>query len=412
MAAVKRDPSSRLRRNLSAMTRTRSWSLFLGLAVLAQPFSLQAAEPFRFPTGKAGDKAELKYINDLPVLVASGTPEEIGSSVGALGLKSAAKALDYPRELLKFHNAEMLWNLFLTTGNAMVRHFPPEYSKELDALVKGARADRDKVVAGNTLFDLKKAFACSALMIEAERSATGAPLLGRNLDYPSLGYIQHYSLVTVYRPAGKHAFASVGFPGLLGCLSGMNDAGLCLAILEVFDLKQGEKAFDPEGIPYALCNRKILEECTTIDEAFTLLSGLRRTTTINLVLADRKGVAVFEVTPGRVVRRNGEKGTCSCTNHYCTAPLKPADPLDVNDSYGRFASLNKVRAASRKLTPDDVRKQLDKVNLGTLTLQTMVFEPATLKLHLATGDVPASSLPLRTLDLAPLLKGETKFMGE
>ena len=88
---------------------------------------------------------------------------------------------------------------------------------------------------------------CSALMVDAGRSETGGPLLGRNLDYPSLGYIHEYSLVTVYRPRGKHAFVSIGFPGLVGCLSGMNDAGLTVGVLEVFAAREGEGRFDPEG---------------------------------------------------------------------------------------------------------------------------------------------------------------------
>src|SRR5205807_4621051 len=142
---------------------------------------------------------------------------------------------------------------------------------------------------GNTMFDLKKFFACSALVVEPERSATRGLLLGRNLDYPSLGYIEQYSLVTVYRPRGKHAFASIGFPGVIGCLSGMNDAGLALGVLEVFQVKDRSEKFDASGTPYALCYRRLLEECATVDEAEKLLRAMKRTTTTNLVICDKKG---------------------------------------------------------------------------------------------------------------------------
>ncbi len=207
-------------------------SLFI-LPLLALVPTFVRAEPFRFPTGKVGTHAELKYVSGLPVLIASGTPEEIGEGVGALAVKPAPTVLDYPRGLLKLFNADMLYGIFLRSGRSMYDRFPAEYKSELDAIVKGSGTDQDRLIVGNTLFDLKKLLACSAVMIEPGRSATGGSLLGRNLDYPSLGYIQEYSLVTVYRPKGKHAFASVGFPGLVGCLSGMNDAGLALAILEV-----------------------------------------------------------------------------------------------------------------------------------------------------------------------------------
>src|SRR5262249_16285493 len=152
-----------------------------------------------------------------------------------------------------------------------------------------------------------------------------APLMGRNLDYPSLGYAQDYSLVTVCKPAGaKHAFVSVGFPGLVGCLSGMNDAGLSLSILEVFQIRFGERKFDPTGTPYALCYRRLLEECSTIDEARQMLESMHRTATTNLVLADKNGVATFEITPDYVIVRPAtQDGCCACTNHFSTDFLRP-----------------------------------------------------------------------------------------
>lgn len=388
------------------MSRPFRW-LFLSLPIVLTIVPvLLAAEPFRYPVGKRGNGAELQYLNGVPVLTVSGTPEEMGEAVGELALSPGRRTMNYPRDLFKLHRIEALWNLFVATGTGMVNHFPDAYRAEMEAMIRTSKADRTDVYVGNTFFDLKKIFACSAVLLEADRSSTGGPLLGRNLDYPSLGYINEYSLVTVYRPRGKKAFATIGFPGLIGCISGMNENGLCLAIHEVFDVKEGEKSFDPTGTPYALCHRRLLEECSTIAEAKKLLESMHRTTTLNLSVADRNGVGVLEVTPTRVVLRSGQNGVCACTNHYLTTPLKPEQPINPNDSYERFETLEKLRDAKGKITPEDVRKQLDEVNLGQLTLQTMVFEPATLKVHLALGPVPASQNPLRTVDLAPLLKGK------
>ncbi len=364
----------------------------------------KAREPFRYPAGKLENGAELKYVNGVPVLTVAGTPEEMGSAVGALALGPGKKCIGYPRDLFKLHRVEAAWNFFVATGLGMVKRFPEAYRQEMEAMIRTSKADRTDVYVGNTLFDLKKVFACSSVLLEPGRSSTSGPLLGRNLDYPSLGYIQDYSLVTVYRPRGKKAFATVGFPGLIGCISGMNEDGLCLAIHEVFDVKEGEKGFDPTGLPYALCHRRMLEECSTIAEARKLLESLPRTTTLNLAVADRKGVAVFEVTPTRVMQRNPVEGIGVCTNHYLTEPLKPKDPINPNKSYERFETLKKLREVNGKFNPEDLRKQLDLVSQGNLTLQTMVFEPATLKLHLAIGSVPASQHPLRTVELAPLFK--------
>jgi predicted choloylglycine hydrolase len=380
---------------------------FLTLSFLAVLFpSAVRAEPFRYPAGKDGSRAELKYVSGLPVLAVSGTADEIGEAIGTLALKPAQKVMDYPLGLLKEFKVDGLYKYFLRSGTTMYNRFPPEYKAELDAMAKASGVDKEKLIVGNTLFDIKKILACSAVLIEPSRSATGSALLGRNLDYPSLGYVQDYSLVTVYRPKGKHAFAAIGFPGLVGCLSGMNDAGLSLAILEVMEIKQGEPRFDYEGVPYALCYRRLLEECTTIEEAKKLLTGMKRTATTNLVLADRSRVAVLEVSPKKVVERSPERGVCSCTNHYCTEEIRPADLTNVARTLQRFQILETARELPRKITLADVHTVLHEANLGTLTLQTMVFEPATLKLHLAIGDVPASRGALKTLDLTPLLKGE------
>jgi predicted choloylglycine hydrolase len=378
----------------------------LGLLTLAcaSGFVTAAQAPFRYPAGKNG-KAELKYVNDIPVLFVEGEPEEIGKGIGALGLKPARRVLGYPKELLQRRGLPKLWSVFLGTGKGMYRNFPAEYRKELESVVESAGVERDLVIAGNTFFDIKKSFACSAILIDREKSSTGGTLLARNLDYPSLGYIHQYSLVTVYRPKKRLAFATVGFPGLVGVLSGMNEAGLALGVLEVFDIKVGETNFDARGITYGLCLRRVLEQAKTIDEAKKVLEGLRRTTTINVAIADRREVAVLEVSPKRVVKRKGMRGVCVTTNHFCCKELRPEKPVNLDQTFERFATLEEVRQREGKVAVDDLRKQLDRVNLGTLTLQTMCFEPATLRLHLSIGKVPASRQKMRTIELRELLRG-------
>jgi hypothetical protein len=57
-----------------------------------------------------------------------------------------------------------------------------------------------------------------------------------------------------------------------------------------------------------------------------------------------------------------------------------------------------------KLDLRDVSARMHAANQGADTFQTMIFEPAALKLHLAIGKCPTSALPLIELDLKPLLK--------
>src|SRR5262245_8706786 len=129
-----------------------------GLAALLLLASSAAAEPFRFLEGSHG-KGELWYHNGVPVLCVAGTPEEIGEQVGALALGPAQRILGYPRELLQHIHLGLLWWPLVKAGDHMVERFPADYRAELEAAVRSAQVPREPVVAGNTLFDIKKILA-------------------------------------------------------------------------------------------------------------------------------------------------------------------------------------------------------------------------------------------------------------
>ena len=165
-------------------------------------------------------------------------------------------------------------------------------------------------------------------------------------------------------------------------ISGMNDAGLTVAALETTAREEGPR-FNAKGVPFALCYRRVLEECTTGAEAEKLLRGMKRATTNNLAICDKKRSVVFEFTPTRLIVRSADKGMCLCTNHFCTAELKLAEPKNTKTTLDRYATLTKALAEEKKLGVTEVQQYLHAANQGEETLQTMIFEPATLTLHLA-----------------------------
>jgi isopenicillin-N N-acyltransferase-like protein len=233
-------------------------------------------------------------------------------------------------------------------------------------------------------------------VVEPARSATGGPIFGRNFDFLTLGELDQYSMVIVYRPEGKHAFASVGFPGMVGAISGMNDAGLAVGTLDVEQSADGSRKFNPTGVPLAFVFRRILEECTTVDEAEALLKSIKPTTWMNLTVCDRDGGATFEITPDHIGRRDDEDGLVRCTNHF------RCEGMSVGEECWRFDLLTDV--PNQPLDVAAVQQRLDAANQGDLTLQTMVFEPRELVLHLAIGKPPVSDDPLVRIELAPLFK--------
>jgi hypothetical protein len=384
-------------------------------AVFLLPGLTQAGQPRTYEEGAHG-RGRLQYIHGIPVLTVAGTPEEMGEQIGTLTAKPLKRLTEYPREMVKRLGLGLAWTQIVRLSNSMWPQFPADYRREVEAIAKHSGIDRDLVVLGNTLPDLMKIAGCSALIVEPARSEVDGPLFGRNLDYPTHGFLHRYTLVTVYHPKGKHAFASVGFPGMVGVLSGMNDAGLAAATLEVYRSKDKSPWLDMKGVPYTLSYRRVLEECATLAEAEKLLRSLKRTTMNNLAACDRRGGAVFELTSRSLVVRNPINDLCACTNHFRTPDLAAAtaSQLCTVKHCRRYAALvDNVftpagdTADQPKLGLKKVARRLHAANQGSLTLQTMIFEPAALRLHLAFGETPSSALPMHVLELGKLF-GEGK----
>ncbi len=364
-------------------------------AVLAREPS--AEKPFRYPEGRHG-KGELKYVQGVPVLTVEGTADEIGEQIGALAAKPIKpKADTMKKELLKLLRLEGAWTLLVKSCNALLKKFPEDYRKELDAIARASGIDRDLLVVGNTLPDVVKLGGCSTLVVGPSRSATGGLLFGRNWDFAPVGGIDALGMVIVYRPKGKRAFASIGLPGAIISGSAINDAGLALAANEITATADGSPRFDPAGVPMAAIMRRIIEECATVGEAEKLLGSVKRTTMLSLTVCDTKDGAVFEVTPKNVVARRTDKGLCYCTNHFV------AKGMGKGTFCPRYPLLEKTKEMG-KLGVAEVAKQMHAVNQGPWTQQSMVFETAARKVHLSMGKGPATARPLTPLELAAYFK--------
>ena len=387
---------------MSDRIRNMAWRHLAALVIvatagwLATAANAEAAEPFRFPQAKQG-KGEMRYINGLPVLTIAGTPEEMGEQIGVLALKPARAILDTVREFLKERGLEKVPPLVALAANALFSQFPEEYRRETEAMVKAAGVDRDLIVLANTVLDLRGSVGCSGLLVAAERSATGGPFYGRNFDFPPVGRLPEFSLVVVYRPAGKQAFALVTFPGALAAGAGMTESGLALGCNVVRQAADGSEPFNRKGMPGAVASRRVLAECRSVDDVEQWLRRHPLTAMWIIPGCDRQRQAVFEVTTKTVAARGPVDGICCCTNHF------RAKELAVELDSPRFDALEKSRAQKR-LGVADVARYLHAANQGRRTLQTMVFEPATLRLHLSIGEGPASARPLKTLELGPLLR--------
>jgi hypothetical protein len=358
------------------------------------------------PATSAG--ARLTFVDGIPVLCVGGPPEAVGRQVADLALRPAARLLNYPTDYLRSQLRvplvpRLIWWLVRRPCGKLYRNFPERYRAELEAMA-GCGFDRRRLIAANTLFDMaqmgfRPMFGCSSWVARPEQTRTGGLLFGRNLDFFPLGYLHEFSLVTVYAASAESlGFASIGFPAAVGCFSGMNQAGLCLARHEVFT-PAVNTTYNPEGVPFAVCFRAVLEACRNVAEAIQLIEKTPHVTVNNLVLCDADGGAIVEIAPGGVKSRPITAEMRSCTNHFAHPDWQNPRQANAYHTQDRLARLGAAPAIG--VGVEDVRRVLDDVNQGDLTIQTMVFDPSAVAVHVAFGPGPTTRLPLTRFDLAP-----------
>jgi isopenicillin-N N-acyltransferase like protein len=325
-----------------------------------------------------------------PLIELAGPPEQIGRDHGRL-LRSSIQLLH--DRYLKVYLGDRA-HRFLALGAARMfePYLVPAHLEEIDSLAKATEMDEREAVLAQCFLDLSPMTACSTITLPASASPDHIGRFGRNLDFMSLNVADKYSTVFIYRPAGRYAFASIAWPGMVGVLSGMNEHGLALANMEVTRSPRL-----PVAMPYTLLYRTVLERCRTVEEAIEFLRRTSRQTANNLMLMDATGDrAVVEITPLAVtVRRALETQPLISTNHQRGTDC---------DTKGRCWRYDRLRLQGQRdfghIGLKDVQTMLAGVQSQTQTLQSMVFEPANSVLYLSTGTRAASGTFYR-LDLKP-----------
>jgi predicted choloylglycine hydrolase len=362
---------------------------------LRWPARAWRGDPWAIRAAESGG-GHLVVHEGVPILHLHGTPEEMGIQEGRLVGRLF-------RELRRTYLADFLgeeYESYRNVAQPFTTLMPPPHLEELQGFARGAREPLAEVVLANTFLDLSRAARCSALVAHGEAAKDGALLFARNLDFPDLGVAHKASLVKVYHPAGGRAFLSIGWPGMIGVTSGMNDAGLCVATL----ISLSEAGVE-SGEPYTMMNRRILEQCSTPEQAVKLVQATTRTCANSLVVAGQDGAAlVIEFTAAKVAVRRPDRGVLVATNMFRSKEHVP-QPTQICE---RFIRLERLAAASYgKLDLTELETILRAVGQQSprlTTLQSMVFEPAALRLHVAIGSVPACDGEFVTLDASQLFE--------
>ncbi len=196
-----------------------------------------------------------------------------------------------------------------------------------------------------------------AVVPPGDRTDRGNVIVGRTFD-ADLGHdFEPDRIVTFHHPDGRYPYASVGWAGLMGVVTGVNARGVFVALDNV-------RTDDPpeDGLPLPLLARKVLEEADTLDRAVEILRSAKvRTAGAFLVAegASRRAVVVElaarDSEDRRVVRGDGDP-VVFVTNHFEAEPFR-GDPF--NDrikrdtaSGARFRRLETLLAGRPRLSAE------------------------------------------------------------
>jgi hypothetical protein len=344
-----------------------------------------AAPPFK--PGTSG-KSNLKIVQDLPLLTLKGNPEAMGKAQGEL-LKGEVAML--VRSFLK--PASLMsggLDYLKKQAKKMERHVPDRYLAELKAMAEASGQDYTTLLTGCAFPDVYRGGGCSTVAALPAAVKGEDPLLARNLDFFPMGVLDKYGMVVVYEPEGYNAFMSISWPCLNGVLSGMNEKGLCCAVMEV---RTGRRSND--GMPSMFLFRRVMEEADTVKAAIAILEKEKKVASNNLILLDtRGGAAVAEIGPGYCAVRKPEKDLVFATNHHRYG-IKPAPGCR------RYSTITKFcQEHHGNIDVTLLKDVLDKVNQGMISIQSMIFEPAALKLHLSMGKIPSTKGTFKTFSFA------------
>ncbi len=153
-----------------------------------------------------------------------------------------------------------------------------------------------------------RSVARSLTIMARAAGAAGAPAnaparvwIGRAVALPGLddGGDSAIPVVTIAHPAGLISWASVGWPGALGVVTGVNAHGIAVMVNPV---RTADVRTTRTARPVAHLARGVLEQARTLDEAVKLIEATPTLGAAVIALADRAGTwLLVERTPTKAI---------------------------------------------------------------------------------------------------------------
>ncbi len=168
---------------------------------------------------------------------------------------------------------------------------------------------------------------CTSFGVWNSRSKDSSLLIGRNFDFYVGDEFAQNKIICFEKPDKGYGFMMVTWGGMIGTVSGMNEAGLTVTI-------NAAKSEIPTSArtPISIVAREILQYASNITEAYAI-ARKRETFVSESILVgsayDRKA-AIIEKSPFKIALVHPAGDYITCANHF-QSPEFAADPLNIRN---------------------------------------------------------------------------------
>lgn len=275
-----------------------------------------------------------------PLVELQGGPEEIGFQHGALLSARIHRTFSYYERLLSRYTHKDLQR-FAAQFRKDIQDFRPEYVREIDAMAEGASIEPWKLYVLNARTEIHRSTKvpteCTSLFFHQTR------LLGENWDWDRA--LEPLAVVLKITKENGDKIMTITEPGVIGKI-GFNSHGVGVA-LNILKCKARTGK-----VPVHILLRSVLE-CTSIEEARTLIKEAPRATMSNLMIADREGRCFNVELAGELFDElKSESLVTLHTNHYIGCVSAP-------DRAGSDSSFARYERASELVQNENVLRRLE-----------------------------------------------------
>ena len=328
--------------------------------------------------------------------------------------------------------------LTIIFNRRLARHIPGEYCTEIAAMSRYCTHDFDFIgepylrqLNYHAAHDIGHAMqsymlvGCTAFGAWDAAAADGM-IVGRNFDFYVGDEFARNRLLTFCIPDTGYRFVSIGWPGMVGVLSGMNETGLTVTL----NAARGPVPLS-SATPVSILARKILQYAATIDEACAIASQYRTFVSESFLIGSARDArcAVIEKTPEKQALYTVPGQTIGCTNHFQSEAFADDmynnENIALSDSKPRADRLAELLEHSVPLTVEKavgILRDRHSPGGGELGMDnplainqqiahhSVVFQPRQLRMWVSIGYWGMGEWVC--YDIGRLLRGEQPFEGE